>query len=215
MGTGLEVITLLRIEKKGRLFLLSFSNGFEIKAAKVTIDGLNLSEGLELAPESFNEIKSVLEGKFAYYTAESLLARRSYSIGEFRDRMRRKGIADYFIRQIISDFQAKNLLDDYRYAAVRVQTLMDHKPAGRSYLIAYLRDRKIPPETAKKVVSEALTRVSEIEIAARLLEKRRASFMKFDVETARRKAYNYLSRRGISYRAAREAFENLFVRPQD
>ncbi len=215
MDTALEAITLLRIEKKGRLFLLSFSNGFEVKATKAAIEDLNLSEGLELAPESFEEIKSVLEGKFAYYTAESLLARRSFSIGEFEDRMKRKGIGDHFIRRIISDFQAKNLLDDYRYAAVRVRTLMDHKPAGRSYLIAYLRNRKIPLETAKEVVSEALARVSEIEIAARLLQKRRSSFMKFDIETARRKAYNYLSRRGISYRAAREAFENLFVRPRD
>jgi hypothetical protein len=43
-----------------------------------------------------------------------------------------------------------------------------------------------------------------------LLERKKGSLAKFDLETARKKAYTYLSRRAISYGAAKAAFEKVF-----
>ena len=215
MAKKTKEIVLESIEKKGRFYLLTFSNGFEFKASPATRDRLALSEGMKYDPDQFERLRSELEKRFAYDTAESTLASRSYSVGEFREKLRQKGLARRYIDAIIGEYHSRNLLDDYRYAAMKLQTLMEHKPAGRSYLIAYLQSKRVSREIAEKAVDEVLLHTSEVDIASRLLAKRRVSFMKFDVETARRKAYNYLSRRGISYRAAKEAFENLFLRPKD
>jgi len=215
MHDSRKEILLSKIEKRGKIYLLTFSNQLELKALPNTVKRLELSEGLQYSPDEFEKLRSELEMRFAYYTAESLLAGRAYSIGEFREKLQYRGLAKAYIDGIIKDFIDQNLLDDYRYAAVKLQTLMEYKPAGRSYLIAYLQNRRVSREIAERAADGVLEQTNEFEIATRLLHKRRASFMKFDVETARGKAYNYLSRRGISYRAAKEAFENLFIRPRD
>lgn len=215
MDDCLKEISLSKIERKGQTYLLTFSNNLEFKATGKSLEQLGLSEGSDFTVDEFEKLRPELEQRFAYYVAESTLATRTYSIGEFREKLQYKGLAKTYIDRIIKDFLAQNLLDDYRFAAVKLQTLMEHKPAGRPYLIAYLQSRRVPREIAERAADEVLDQTSESDIAARLLTKRRASFMKFDVETARRKAYNYLSRRGISYRAAKEAFENLFIRPID
>ena len=49
----------------------------------------------------------------------------------------------------------------------------------------------------------------ETELAIRALQSRWRRWSEIDVETARKRAYNYLSRRGIGYQAARAAFEEL------
>ena len=67
----------------------------------------------------------------------------------------------------------------------------------------------VPAAIARAIVEESFQDVDEFSLAFRLLESRWAYLSKFDLETARRKAYNYLSRRSISYNAARQAFEKI------
>jgi SOS response regulatory protein OraA/RecX len=101
------------------------------------------------------------------------------------------------------------LLDDWRYAKNTVDAIMRRKPAGRNYLIGYLQSRHISRNLASAVVEELLGGLDETELASRLLRKRWSYLAKFELETARTKAYNYLSRRSIGYRAAKLAFEKI------
>jgi SOS response regulatory protein OraA/RecX len=215
MDTGQETIILATIVRRGMLFLLSFSDGFEIRATKGVIDRLGLAEGAEFTPDTFKELKTILEQKFAYYSAESLLARRPYSVGEFKQRLRRKEISEKLIAEIVKEFRSKKILDDFGYAVTRAQSLIDRKPAGKGYLVAWLQKRLVPREIAEKAVAELLSDVDEVETAIELLQRRRGAFEKFDIETARRKAYTYLSRRAISYGASRAAFEKVFGKSTD
>jgi SOS response regulatory protein OraA/RecX len=205
-----DKIVLTEIRRKGQLYLIQFSNEFEIRATKRTIDHLELSVGSTFSVATFRELRKILESRFAYFTADSMLARRAYSIGEFKERLRRKDIPGNLIIDIVKNYKDKRFLDDFRYGVSRVQSLMERKPAGRGFLIADLQNRLIPRTIAEEVVDKALADVDEVDTAVRLLEKRQSAFAKFDIETARRKAYTYLSRRAISYRAAKEAFEKLY-----
>ncbi|MCP4567319.1 MAG: RecX family transcriptional regulator, partial [FCB group bacterium] len=158
--------------------------------------------------------KTLLLERFALYCAESLLARRNYSVGEFKERLRQKEIGLDLIKQIVAEFRQLDLLDDFRYGQMRVRSVIRRKPAGRGFLIADLQKRLVPRDIAEKVVTEALKDSDEIEMAVELLEKRRAAFTKFDLETKRRKAYTYLSRRAISYGASKAAFDMVFGKTQ-
>ncbi|MCK5126109.1 MAG: regulatory protein RecX [candidate division Zixibacteria bacterium] len=190
--------------------IVSFSNDFDIKTTKGIIDKLELSAGDEFSSGEFIKLKNILEEAFAFYTAEGILARRAHSIGELKFKLKRKEIDADLIAMIVKKFHQQGLLDDFSYAKLRASLIMNRKPAGRGFLIADLQTKLVPREIAEKAVKELLSNVSETDSAAVLLEKRRMSFVKFDLETARRKAYNYLSRRAISYRAAKEAFEDVF-----
>jgi SOS response regulatory protein OraA/RecX len=215
MGTGQEIITINAIQRRGRLLLISFSNDFEIRATSGTAKRMNLVEGAEFTSQTFDELRRILEEKFAYYMAESILARRPYSVGEFKQRLRKKEIGESHVRRIVKEFRAKGFLDDFQYAITRAQSLIDRKPAGKGYLVAWLQKRLVPREIAEKAVGELLSDVNEVDTAVELLERRRGSFEKIDLETARRKAYTYLSRRAISYGAARQAFEKVYGRTTD
>lgn len=206
-----ERIVLAQIARKGMWYLLSFSNEYQVRASKKSIDDFSLREGCDFELSEFENLKGILEKKFARYTGESFLARRAYSIGEFRLRMRQKQVSQPMIEKVVNDFCELGLLDDYKYAKGRLTSLLDRKPAGRGYLVADLQKKLVPREIAENVAGEVLEGVDEVDLALRLLEKRRASLTKIDVETAKRKAYTYLSRRAISYGAVREAFEKFLT----
>lgn len=203
-------IRLESIQRRGRLYLLIFSNDYEVRASGRVIDQTGLAEGAKFTEQTFDELRRILEWEFARYTAESMLARRPYSVGEFKRGLRQKGISDEHIKRIVGDFREKELLDDYQYALARARSLHERRPAGRGYLISWLRKRLVPREIAEQAVAELLGDVDEVDTAVELLERKKGSLSKFDLETARKKAYTYLSRRAISYGAAKAAFEKVF-----
>ncbi len=210
MGNEPGQIILVGIEHAGRWYRLAFSNGYEIRATRKIIETHELKEGLTLSLQSFEQLQKILERAYAFHCAESLLAQHPYSTRLFRERLRRKDIAEALIADVTAAFKANGLLDDYQYALGCIRSLMLRKPAGKPFLVAYLQQRGVPRPIAEKAVVEALAETDEAAIALRLLEKRRNSLANFDLETARQKAYTYLSRRSISYAAARKAFEQLF-----
>ncbi len=210
MHSGEDVIILTEIARRGMSYIVSFSNDVEIKTTKGVIDKLQLITGDAFSGDEFIKLRKILEEAFAVYTAEGILARRAHSVGEFKFKLKQKEIDSALIAKIVKNFRERGLLDDLAYAKLRANSILNRKPAGRGFLVADLQAKLVPREIAESAVKEVLSGVDEVESAAVLLEKKRMSFIKFDLETARRKAYNYLSRRAISYRAAKQAFEDTF-----
>ncbi|GEM_PF-598091 len=138
-----------------------------------------------------------------------LLARREYSIGQMHSKLLTKGYEPKAVNALIKALVNEGLLDDERFSRNAVSSMMRRKPAGRAYMLGYLQKKSIPREMALSIIDEFFGQVDEIEMAFKLLQSRARYLSKFDIETARRKAYNYLSRRAIGYNAAREAFEKL------
>jgi regulatory protein len=208
-----DPIILKAVERKGRLILLHFSNDGVFRATPGTVQQLRLAEGIAFSPHGYGQLVDLLERQFAWYTAETTLAQRAYSIGEFKRKLRLKEIPDKLIAEIVADFKEKGLLGDYAYAVTRVRSLLERNPAGRAFLVSRLENHLVPRPIAEKAVNEVLADMDETDIALKLLEKRRAALSKFDLEMARRKAYTYLARRAISYGAAKKAFARLFGKP--
>jgi SOS response regulatory protein OraA/RecX len=138
-----------------------------------------------------------------------LLSRSGYSVGLLKNKLSEKEYSPKVTAAVIAEFQRLGLLDDRRYAKNAVEAIMRRKPAGRNYLLAYLQSRHISRNLASEVVEEIIGGLDETELAMRLIRKRWSYLAKFELETARTKAYNYLSRRSIGYRAAKLAFEKI------
>lgn len=138
-----------------------------------------------------------------------LLSRRNYSSGMLRRKLQEKAVAPRVIAAVMSELTHKGLLDDRLFARRAVESILARKPAGQRFLTAYLHAKLVPRAIADQIVSEILEDEDETALAVRLLQPKLKSLAKFDLETARAKAYNYLSRRAISYSAAKEAFEIL------
>lgn len=169
-----------------------------------------LAEGLELHPAYLKQLITDSQIFECESRAAGILSRRDYSIGEFKRKLKLNNFGENAIKEIVHKCKSRGLLDDKKYAAKIVNRILSEKPSGKGYLIAALRRKLIPRDLADETVSAIYEDKDDVELAMQALFKKWRQFSQFEVEDARRKAYNYLSRRGFGYSAAKAAFGKLW-----
>jgi len=141
--------------------------------------------------------------------ATRLLAMRQHSIEELRFKLRRKEHEVEVIDTVIAEFKQLKLLDDAAYARTIVESVLRKQPCGRAYLLSRLDRRRIDRTVATHAADEALSAHQAKDLAVAALQRRWREYRQFELETARRKAYNYLARRGFNFEQARAAFDYI------
>ncbi len=170
---------------------------------------LKLVEGTILTEAQLEQLQQKAMFLLCEKEGARLLLMRDYSIGEFRLRLQRKQFDKKHIEEVISNCKKQGLLDDERYAYRLATQLADRRPCGLSYMKAYLVRRRINSSIAHNIAEMILSKQSESDRALSALESKWRQYNHFELEVARRKAYNYLSRRGFGYQASKEAFEQM------
>ena len=169
------------------------------------VEGIVLTEG-QLRTLHLDSQRFLCERKVG-----DLLAMRDHSMGELYGKLRRKGFSREVIEPIIGRFRKMGAIDDARFAANAGQSLIERRPCGRSYLVAYLQKKKIERRLAEQTADMLIPGGDEIDPAVAALRSRWNRIAQFELETAQRKAYNYLSRRGFGYAASKAAFDLLWA----
>jgi regulatory protein len=206
-----DQIRINRVKAWAGLYRLEITGLAEpIVISRQLLEKHRLKEGIVITPAQLEQLRTEAERAACDREVARLLAMREHSVGEIRTKLVRKKFADSAIKHVLKEYLDRQLLDDAHYAQVLVRRIQERNPAGRSYLIGSLRRKQIDGALAERTVDLLLDDQDQTELAVRALEKRWLRFSQFDLETARRRAYNYLSRRGIGYRAARAAFEKLY-----
>lgn len=203
--TAILLEKLLIRDSKASLTISGIAEPISVPIALV--DRHRLKAGIVLTEAQVKQLVSEADYFKARSTALLLLAMRAHSVGELREKLRRKQFFESSYTQVIRELKADRLLDDSAYAAALIRQTIERKPAGRSYLVALLRRKKLDRELAENTVDAALAQLDESDLAVALLEKRWSALSQFDLEKARHKAYTLLARRGISYQAAKAAVE--------
>lgn len=201
--------TITDVIRKGKNAQLILSNGEKILLTIKTIQKYSLRGKSEISNDLLKEIKLESDYHRAKEYVTYLLSRSAYSYGQLLAKMKEKNYDQKVAVVILSELKEDGLIDDTLFARQLTESILRHKPAGRKYIIACLQKKYIPYDLAKATVDECFEDINEVDLALRLLRRRWHYFSKFELETARRKAYNYLSRRSISYGSAKEAFEKV------
>ena len=200
-----------RIKKQAggvRLFISTLEEPLLLPVARV--ESANLREGLVLPLELLEQLNRESELFQCDNKATALLSQRDYSIGQFKQKLKLKSFGENIIREIVHKYKSKGLLDDKKYAVKVASRILQEKPSGKPFLIASLRRKLIPRDLADETVESLFQTEDASILAVQALTKRWRQFGQFEVEVARSKSYNYLSRRGFSYGAAKAAFEKLW-----
>jgi len=197
------------IIRKGKNAQLVLSTGEKILLTIKTIQKYSLQGKSEISIDLLKEIKLESDYHRAKEYVTYLLSRSAYSYGQLLTKMKEKMYDQKAAVMALAEFKEDGLIDDALFARQFTESILRHKPAGRGYIIACLRKKNIPRELAKATVDECFEDINEVDLAVKLLRQRWRYFSKFELDTAQRKAYNYLSRRSISYRSAKEAFEKV------
>ncbi len=201
---------LTKISKNFKGVVLNITNLEQpLIVAQDTVYKHNLVNGIVLTESQLKILKVESEKYLCDKEAARLLAMRAHSIGEFKLKLIRKKFNADFIDEVIKKYKAIGALNDSRYAQQLADNILERKPCGKSYLLAHLVKKHIERSLADITVDKILAEKDQLKLAISSLEKRWYSIERLELETARNKAYNYLSRRGFSYGIAKEAFENL------
>ncbi len=175
----------------------------------------SLKEGIVLTAPQLQRLKEKSELFRCDREAARILALRDHSVGEFRDRLLRKRFAPSAVDRTTKKYRQLGALDDARYANAVAEALLQRLPCGQAYLTSYLQKKRIARTLAEQAAQLLLSGRDPAAMAEEALARRWSSFGQFELEKARRRAYNYLARRGFSYDDARIAFENLWTQKQE
>lgn len=135
------------------------------------------------------------------YQAQAILSRRDHATAEVKTKLKRKGFPEEEIAKALHFLQEKNLLDDARFAAAYVASILRAKPVGPRYLWAKLRQRGI----GDSIISQVLRGLDdrEAELAQQAAEQWRRLHPKH--ATDKNRLYHFLLSRGFTQAAIQTA----------
>jgi len=112
-------------------------------------------------------------------TALKLLAARSLSFAELRDKLLQRGFAQPKVQSLLNDFGKLGYLDDEKLCENFILLRLERKPYGQNWFRVRLRRRGIDRETVERVVERVYQRIDEYQLAYRAAEEvvRRAGDM--------------------------------------
>ncbi len=211
-----EVIRIDRVRQKGAFYLLAVSTRDEALAVPAELyRRYRLKEGIVITAPQLESLEAEIERFACESEVARLLGLREHSAGDLAAKLRRKGFSREVVAAAVGKYTANGLVDDRRYAHMLARQTLERKPCGRSYLVAVLQRKMIERSLAETTVGQLLAERDPETLALAALKRKWPELSRFDLETARRKAYTYLSRRGIEYAAAKAAFETLYASDQE
>ncbi len=212
-------ITSVKPQKKNSYRFNVFLDGkFAFGADENTLVNKRLVVGKQIEEKDLEKILFETEVGKLVDRIYNLLSRRSRSEKEIRDyfkiknyKSRVKGkdeTSELVLEALISHLKQKNLINDQEFAKAWVESRRKNKQKGSNAIKGELTQKGIGKEIIEQVLSSELIVYSESDLANQALVKKIKSFNNLDPLTFRRKASQYLMRRGFDYSIVREVVEN-------
>ena len=203
-------ITDIQVQKKHPSRRSIFLDGeFYCGVAADTAARFSLRPGMEIDE---NELKDMLheedfsEAKNYVYR---ILARRMYTNKEIRDKLSERGYTAEIIQDVIAAMERYGYLNDKTFAEEWIRSRMQTKPKGKIALRQELARKGIE----RSIIEDALSRIfgdsKELDTALDLARRRVKSYSKDEPETARRKLWSFLLRRGFDFETVKDVVERV------
>ncbi len=181
--------------RKGRVRVY-IDGRYAFELSKKVVQNHYVSEGEELAPARLRELQTIA----AREAAIGLLARRERSRAELRTALKRKGIEDSIIAEVMGKIEKEGLQSDARFANAWVGTRRRLSPRGRAALVFELKQKGIGDTEAADALAKYKSG-DEREAIRELIAVRVERFKgdKEDKVKFKHRLLAFLSRRGFAY----------------
>jgi regulatory protein len=152
-----------------------------------------------------------MKERSTYDRALDLLALRAKSVVELRRKLIQKGEAADAVDEAIERLKAQKLLDDEQFARQFARAKVTGAGASRRRIAMELGRKGVDRETADAAIDD-LAESEGIDVSAaihKVAEKKWRSLSKLDEQTATRRLYAFLARRGFNPDEIRLAMQAL------
>ncbi len=175
------------------------------------IDAADLKTGQELTDDRMASLRLTHEQEEAYLRSIRYLAYRPRSRKEIEQHLNKKKYAPAAVGKTIRRLMESRLIDDRSFANWWVAHRCRLKPRSTYALRFELLQKGID----EGIITAALARTDDDEMALTLLESRSKRWRGLDRYKKRQKILSFLHRRGFGYDIAKNAYEKFVRQPED
>lgn len=136
-----------------------------------------------------------------------LLSHRALTTDELRQKLLDREFSERTAERVIKDLSRVGLLNDEAFASSYVHSRMIQRPCSKKLLTLELKHKGIGEEAAVEAVEAAYGPDSEEAVAGELFRTKMASLKGEDARKARKKAVEFLFRRGFDWELIRSAMD--------
>lgn len=204
------MVQVSEIEKlHGRKVRVTFDNGSTYLLLQSTYMEQPLEVGDEVDIEKYDQWVQLKQYRSALDKAVAMLAKRSFSKGEIRQRLGRTGYSENTIEMVIFKLEKNHLLNDKEFSSQWVQYRFGQK-YGPKRIFQELYNKGISTEEAEnalKVISERNQLEAALILAQKAYKQTKANEAPYKT---RQKMLAYIVRRGYDWDLARQAVDMVF-----
>src|SRR5581483_3810548 len=219
-------ITLVELQKKNNKRFNIYLNGqFAFGADEDLIVERRLVVGKEINPQELEKILFEAEvGKLMMrmYLLFNVRPRSEKEIREYLKNLSFKRkvkdqeeISEVVIESLVEKLKQKELINDLVFAKAWMESRRNSKKKGKNIIKAELYQKGIDREIVEEVFSEQLTDDSEQQLAKEALEKKMRIWKNLPDQEFKKKATEFLVRRGFEYSLAKDVVNNLLQSQDD
>lgn len=213
-------ITQVEPQKKNNKRFNIFVDGvFGFGADEDTVVKFRLVPGKEISKEELEKI--LLETEIGKLMGKmyNLFSFRQRSEKEVRDYLRnlnfkkklkdQEQISEVITESLIQNLKNKGLLNDEAFARVWLESRRRSKKKGMNLIKMELYQKGVGREIIEEVISSQESAVSEEDLAKEALEKKARVWKNLEKAEFKKKATEFLVRRGFDYSTAKDVVENF------
>lgn len=142
--------------------------------------------------------------------AYRFLTYKPRSRSELISRLEKKGFSKKIIGEIIKRLEEQKYVDDEAYGQAFASSLIQRRFLGREALRAELLKKGLDREVVERIIEESYAERDEGAIAILALEKKWNSLKGRPLEIARRRASDYLRRKGFPFTIIKRVLSEKF-----
>ncbi len=208
-------------KKNPKRFNVYLDGVFGFGADEDLIVSFRLLKGKELSPIDLEKILFEAEVGKLMERMYGLLGRRMRSEKEIRDYLKnlsftrkvkgKEEISEVTINSLVDKLKQKGLVNDVQFAKAWVESRRKNKNKGKIALKQELYQKGIDREIIDEVMSDEVrgqsSELSEEQLAQQALEKKLKSWKNLPPLEFKKKAYEFLMRKGFEYSVVKEVVE--------
>ena len=164
------------------------------------VEDLQIAVGMAWTEALAANVEQAVDEDKAYRYALNALARRAMSMGDMRDRIRRRGHSNVVAEQVVEHLVQRGWLDDEQFGRAYIEQLRSQKPAGPRLIAYKLRQKKLDANLIQRLIQDSGDAEADAAGARRLAEQklRSTTMRKADPASRKRRLWSMLARRGFT-----------------
>lgn len=201
-----------KIEKKKRLYFISFDNAENLYVTEDTIVHFMLTKGKTITTEELEEIQTFAQLSDAKNKALYYISFQQRTQLDVKHYLKERDFSETIITSVITQLLSEKWLDDRQYTTSYLQQNLSHGDKGPFFITQKLKEKGIDGA----IISEELNQIDMTPLAEKICLKLLKKYEKqTSLKTLKQKILQNMSQKGFDYHLIQSILNSLELEKDD